>query len=423
MLRLVAETFRLRSFSARPIQAATLLLIWLSCALKVIKPDIPKDISPKEIPKFAFNQLKSQKSFKFNLHFKTDVPAQIEAEFDGTVILPNQEERIGFWNQMGEKTAIHIKGNGDSQYEKKNGKWEIHPRGEESNILIQIERILLFSEFELKSKDSRQMVFNFKPNLIFLDPTLTKPMKGVLFINSSSLLPEKLQVSDSARTAFWEIRFYNYNRKNKISYPFTPKATIQLTSESKIDNITKAILIDRFQQLGFQSKIKTFSSSSGPILEFHLEKDIPEVQLNLIASQGTIKIFSGVWFESKTITPDTELKYFQFKPVQLHELIFTNQDIEQAETNLSQGPEPLLEIYLKPTIKSKLQEYIQKDDIVIFILLNDEIIGFNHLAKNQAYDKIAFKGIGDILKVTTIAVIINSGTIKLDLKILSKNKF
>lgn len=401
----------------------SLIIIFLSCTSKVIKPTIPKDLPPKEIPKFSFNQLKNQKSFEFNLHFKTDTPAQLEAEFDGSVILPNQEERIGTWHRMAEKTSIHIKGNGNSQYEKKAGKWEIHPRGEESNILIQIERIMLFSKFELKSRDSRQTIFSFKPNLIFLDPTLTKPMKGILIINSSSLLPEKIQVSDSLRAAFWEIRLFNYNRKSKISFPFTPKVSIQLTAESRFDNKTKTILIDRFQQLGFQSKTKTYSSNWGPILEFQLEKDIPETQLNLITSQGTIKIYSGEWLESKTVESDTGLKYFQFKPFQLHELIFTNQDIEQAGTNFTRGPEPLLEILLKPTIKSKLHEYFQKANLVIFMLLDDAIIGYNRLAKNQENDKLTFKGIGDILKVTTIATIINSGPIKPDLKFLSKNKF
>jgi len=410
-----------------------LLITILSCTSKTIKPVIPKDITPGEIPKFSFNQLKNQKSFEFNLHFKTDSPrigsldprrvdstAQIEAEFDGSVILPGQEERMGTWYQMGEKTSIHIKGSGNSQYEKKDGKWEIHPRGEESNILIQIERIILFSEFELKSKDSRQMIFNFKPNLIFLDPTLTKIMKGILFINSSSLLPEKIQVSDSLRTAFWEIRFFNYNRKSKISFPFTPKVIIQLTSDSKIDNKDKTIIMNRFQRLGFQTKTKTYSSNSGPILELQLEKDIPEAQLNLIASQGTINIYSGEWLESKTVESDSGLKYFQFKPVRLHGLIFTNQDIERAVTNLNQGPEPLLEVNLKLTNKSKLQDYFQKDNIILFILLNDEIIGYNHFAKNQVNDKMLFKGSGDILKVTTIAVIINSKPLKQRFTFLSK---
>ncbi len=393
----------------------------LSCGSKIIEPNIPKDLPPKEIPKFSFKQLKNQKSFRFNLHFKTDIPAQIEAEFDGVVNLPDQEERTGFWNRKGEKTSIHIKGKDNFQYEKKDGKWEIHPRGEESNILIQIERILLFSDFELKSKDSRQMEFYFKPNLIFLDPTLTKLMNGILYINNSSLLPEKIQVADSAFTAFWKIRFFNYNRKSKISFPFTPKVIIQLSSDSKIDNKTKAILNDRFQRLGFQSTNKTFSSSMGTILEFQLEKDIPEAQLNLITSKGIIKIHSGKWLESKNVTSDTELKYFQFKPVQLHELIFTNQDIKLAETNLNQGPEPLLEIYLKSTSKSKFQEFIQKDNIVLFLILDDEIIGYNRLEKDRVNDKIVFKGIGDVLKAITFTVIINSGSIKQTFKFLSKS--
>ncbi|MDH5684124.1 MAG: hypothetical protein OEZ20_06650, partial [candidate division WOR-3 bacterium] len=141
-------------------------MLFLGCTSKVIKPIIPAELPPNEIPKFAFTQLEKQLSFRFRLYFKTDTPALLEAEFEGSVILPNQEERTGIWNRLDEKTSIHIKGIGDFQYEKTDGKWEIHPRGEESNILIQIERILLHSQFELKAKDSKQMVFTFKPNLI-----------------------------------------------------------------------------------------------------------------------------------------------------------------------------------------------------------------------------------------------------------------
>lgn len=397
-------------------------LLFLGCTSKVIKPIIPAELPPNEIPKFAFTQLEKQLSFRFRLYFKTDTPALLEAEFEGSVILPNQEERTGIWNRLDEKTSIHIKGIGDFQYEKTDGKWEIHPRGEESNILIQIERILLHSQFELKAKDSKQMVFTFKPNLIFLDPTQSKPMNGLLFINGSTLLPEKIQVSDSARTAFWEIRFFAYNRKNKISYPFTPKVRIQLTAELKIDNKIKAILIDRFQRLGFQAKAKTYSSNLGPILEIQLEKDIPETQLNLIISQGQVKIYSGDWLESKTVRPDTGLSYYQFKPVQFHELILTHQDIERAEVNLNQGPEPLLELQLKPKSNSKIQESFEKDGKLLFLLLNDEIIGYSPIIKtNQTTNKIVYKGIGDVLKVTTVAAIIKSGPINQSLKILSKS--
>ena len=395
------------------------LIVSLSCAPKIIKPSIPKDLPPNEIPKLSFNQLKNQKSFRFNLHFKTDIPAQVEAEFDGSVILPNQEKRTGTWQRMGEKVTTQIKGVGDFQYELKDGKWEIHPRGEESNILIEIERILTFSEFELKSKDSHQMVFGFKPNLVFLDPTRTKRMTGTMFIHGSSLLPNKIQVSDSAQTALWEIRFDDYNRINKISQPFTPKVRIQLTSESKIDNRTKAILIERFQQLGYQSRTKTFSSKLGPVLELQLERDISEPILNLLISQGQVKIYSGDWLESKTFQSDTgPIKYFQFKPVKLHQLMLTNQSIERAEAILDQGPEPTLDLYVNPKNTFKYQGTGK----FLFLELNDELIGYSPISSNQLLDKLIFKEIGDVLKVTAIATIINSGTIKPVFKFSNKNQ-
>lgn len=405
-----------------PVHLFSILLIGLiiivlsSCTAKIIRPVIPKEIPPNEIPKFTFNQLKRQKSFQFHLNFKTDIPALIEAEFKGRVILPDREERTGFWNRLNEKVAVQLKGIGDFQYEKKDGIWEIHPRGEESNILIQIERILLFSEFELKAQNSQQMVFNFKPNLIFLDPTQSKRMNGLLTINNSNLLPIKITVSDSARTAFWEIQFFNFNRQNKISLPFTPRVIIQLTSDSKIDNRTKTLLLDRFQQLGFQAKVKVYRSNLGPLLEVQLEKDISETQLNLITSQGKVEIYAGDWLEPKNISDTERVKYFQFKPVKLYELILTNQAIESASANLDQGPEPVLELYLKAKIKPA------EKGKLLFLLLDDTIIGYTQVFENQAIDKLQFKAIGDVTKTKTIAVIINSGLIKPALKFLSKKE-
>lgn len=390
------------------------IFLLFSCAPEVIKLTIPKDIPPNEIPKFCFQQLKNQKSFCFNLCFKTDTPAPFEAKFKGIVILPNQEERIGNWQRLGEKVFTHIKGIGDFQYEKHEAGWEIHPRGEESNILIQLERILLFSEFECEFKGLKQISFSFKPNLIFLDPAQSKPMKGLLIIDRVNLLPLKIIVSDSARTTFWEIRFFGYNRKNKITQPFIPKVNIQLISESKLDDKTKTVLLDRFQRLGFQARIKAFSSKPRPTLEIQLEKDIPEVQLKLIVSQGLIKIYSGEWLEAKTIISDTELKYFQFKPAKLRKLIFTNQDIERAEANLTQGPEPILELYLKTQWK------LERKEELLFLLFNDEIIGYTKVSQNQLIDKLQFKEIGDLIKTTTFAAIINSGVIKPVLKFLPK---
>ena len=396
------------------------LIISLSCAPKIIRPTIPKDLPPNEIPRLSFNQLKNQKSFRFNLHFKTDIPALVEAEFEGSVVLPNQEERTGTWQQMGEKVTTQIKGVGDFQHELKEGKWEIHPRGEESNILIEIERILTFSQFEFISKDSRQMVFTFKPNLVFLDPTRTKPMNGVLFIQSSSLLPERIRVSDSAKTTFWGIQFNDYNRIKKFAQPFIPVVRIQLTSESKIDSKAKSVLIERFQRLGYQSKTKAISAKPGTILEIQLERDISEPILNLLISQGEVKIYSGDWLEAETTLSDTgQIKYFQFKPVKVLQLIFTNQAIERAEPILDQGPEPTLDLYLNPKNTFKYQG----PGKYLFLELNNELIGYSLISPNQSLDKLTFKEIGDVIKVTTIATIINSGQIKHSFKFLSKNSF
>uniref|UniRef100_A0A7C6A7Y2 Uncharacterized protein n=1 Tax=candidate division WOR-3 bacterium TaxID=2052148 RepID=A0A7C6A7Y2_UNCW3 len=395
-----------------------IIVILLSCTSKVVKPPIPKDIAPAEIPKFAFTQLKNQKSFQFYLRFKTDFPTLTEAEFKGKVVLPDQEERTGVWHRSGEKFLERIKGIGNFQYEGKNDKWEIHPRGEESNILIPIERILLFSEFELKSKDSRALVFTFQPNLIFLDPTQSKRMNGLLTINSSHLLPLRIAVSDSAKTAFWEIQFFNFNRQNKISFPFTPKVIIQLIADSKIDNKTKAILLDRFQQLGFRVKVRTYAADLGPRLEIQSEKDIAETQLNLIISQGKVEIYSGEWLavlDEKTSDPE-QIRYFQFKPVKLSELIFTNPAIERASANLDQGPEPILELYLKAKLQPPDKEKL------VFLLLDNEIIGYTQVLENQLIDRMQFKAIGDVLKVKTIAAVINSGMMKPTLKLLAKKE-
>jgi hypothetical protein len=399
----------------------SIIIILLNCTSKIIKPNVPEDIPPKEIPKFAFTQLKYQHSFRFHLHFKTDLPTPIEAEFDGKVILPNQEERTGVWDRIGEKTSTQIKGIGDFQYEKMGSKWEIHPRGEESNILVQIERILVHSDFELKSQDSKQMAFSFKPNLIFLDPSQAKPMTGTLIIKVSSLLPEEITVSDSTKTAIWEIRFSDYNRIKNIAMPFVPKLRIQIGAESKTE--TQKI-IDRFQRIGFQARARTFSSTFGPIIEIQLEQDISETQLNLIISQGKVEIYSGEWISGSTvISPDTSLiKIYETRPVLLKEMLIANKDIERADADFTQGPKPILELYLKPQAKAKLNNHIRNGRTILFILFNDEILGLKSFEQNQAIDKITFEGIGDVTKVSTIAAIINSGLIKQPLRLLSRSK-
>jgi len=391
------------------------MTILVNCTPKVIKPVVPKDIPPQEIPGFAFSQLRNQKSFRFHLRFKTDTPALIEAEFKGNVVLPNQEERTGVWSRLGEKVTTHIKGIGDFQYERKDGKWERHPRGEESNILMQIERILLFSESELKSRKSRELVFGLKPNLVFLDPTQSKSMSGLLVINHSSRLPLKIQVFDSARTAFWEIRFYDYNRVRKLTSPFIPKIRIQLVAESKIAAKVKTQLIDRFQQIGRRIKIKALGNK----IELQLEQAITETQLNLLISQGRVEIYTGDWLEPKNSVSDTgQIKYFQFRPVRLNQLILNNQAVERAEANSSQGPEPILELYLKAQSRVKLEG----QNKLLFLIFDDEIIGYAQVQQNELIDRLQFKEVGDILKVTTIAAIINSGMIKQALKLLSKTE-
>jgi septum formation topological specificity factor MinE len=300
------------------------------------------------IPYIAFINLRNQSSFCYNYKFKSDTPHDVAGEFKGLVVFPNQEERNGTLIRKDKKINYKIKARGNYQYDisKETKKWQLTPRDIESNLMSTMERTITNTKFYLIKEDSKNYIYSFYPNLVFLDPTFSRKLSATLVVNKKTLLPQSIAASDSAKKIFWQVAFSNYNTKKRIKFPFLQNSKITLSSDTTLSvtqtgNITE-VLTKRLELAGENFRIKT--KTKGKITTFEINLEIPgenydyKLLEKLLISPGKLTIHSSnesvpVLDESKI----SDIRITGFEPYPAIEIILNEAGIHQMTEQLNQA--------------------------------------------------------------------------------------
>ncbi len=187
-----------------------MILILTSCTQYVkYTPDPERDVG-KWISNFA-----NQRSFSYYYSVKT---LAIYTEAHGECLIGIGEHVTGLWQGNDQEIDFEYYGFFDHEYEKQNGRWVEAARGEQTDIFVQIERVLEFDKFEYQP-DKDKYTYHFKANAAFLSPVHRKEMVGVIKFSSKDYRPLEIWAGLPDSSIYWTIELARHNRLKSIKPP------------------------------------------------------------------------------------------------------------------------------------------------------------------------------------------------------------
>lgn len=386
-----------------------LFLISMMCAPKLVKPTM----KPEEIPDFAFKNLKRQRSFAFDYRLEQKEPVSVKHQASGIYILPDQVEIQGSWI-YGDGSTLPFKlvGYGDKEYEKTDTGWTVHSRGEETDLLVQVERAKALGKFKL-TKERPNWEFEFSPNVPFLDPTLSKKITGLLVIDRN-YLPKSIAAWTEAKTAFWQVEFRDFNKPQRINLPFVKQMRVTLTGGEKRQTVEK--IRQRFLTVNLEATV----SVKGGQIELVLAQEVKEEFLKNLLAPGVLQVAKVRWLDRDSGSGDM---VFDGRPVAVETPLLTNSDFTGARVNFDPLGRLVLELLLNPEAEKKFIEWTKSNQGLHYaIVIDGKILAINYIDKIQASGIIPLTEFSSFRDALMTEAIINSGPLAEEVKIIALKK-
>ncbi len=210
----------------KPLKIVFLVFLLLGCGPKFIYNPVPE----KDIKEWVAN-FRRQKSFSYHYELKTRA---VKVNACGDCIYGWAEYVKGTMDYGDTIINFEYIGINDREWTKKDNKWEQSVRGEESNILAQIERVLEFEKFELLNSDA-EYFYRFNATLPFLSPDRWRDMVAYIKISKEEYLPVFIWVGLPDSSVYWQVLLGNYNKDIKIESPTTEINSYEIKIDSSID--------------------------------------------------------------------------------------------------------------------------------------------------------------------------------------------
>lgn len=207
---------------------AFIVFLLFACGPKFIYNPVPE----KDIKEWVCN-FKRQKSFSYTYELKTKA---VKVSASGDCFYGWAEYVKGTMDYGNTIINFEHIGINDREWTKKDNKWEEAVRGEESNILAQIERVLEFEKFEfLNNNNNTEYVYRFNATMPFLSPDRWREMVAWIKISRKNYLPAFIWVGLPDSSVYWQVSLTNYNKDIKIEPPYLEINHYEIKIDSGID--------------------------------------------------------------------------------------------------------------------------------------------------------------------------------------------
>ncbi|UCG92504.1 MAG: hypothetical protein JSV97_01980 [candidate division WOR-3 bacterium] len=259
---------------------SSLLILLVSCVHYThYTPDPERDIE------LWLNTFGQQQSFSYHYRVQTK---SVYSEARGNCVIGRGEHVKGDWHYADTKLAFEYVGLGDIEYMKQDGTWKETPRGEESDILAQIKRLLQFDKFEYKGLLDGY-VYQFKANIPFLAPDRWKELMGVIQISPRHYLPEFIWAGLPDSSVYWEARLFNYNKVKRIGAPIRNWNTYLVSVDTMHDTHGLRSAIKRRLDLA-GADYRTKKTDEGIMLT--LPKEYSSEDVETMLAPGLVNVYS-----------------------------------------------------------------------------------------------------------------------------------
>lgn len=299
-----------------------------------------------------------QKSFEYRYRLRTQ---SVYAEAEGDCVLGRGEHVYGSWHYEDKELSFEYIGIRDVQYNKEHGVWRESPRGEESDILTQIERIIEFDAFEFMTSD-RAYTYRFKANIPFLAPGRRKEMIGIMRISRRNLLPEMIWAGLPDSSVYWNLEISNYNKKTQIKAPVRGWRNYILVGAYDHAEAVKR----RIELLDIEYRIK--KDGDDIILSAPDYLTIEDIEMALATAVLTVY---GVAKDKESATRVGYLRGDDNVPIFLGSELANRNDIKNARIKFDEGSRSYIELSLHKKQEFPSEIVFEADSVVLDLVRLD----------------------------------------------------
>ncbi len=404
------------------------------------------DARPARDPSFAeesLAKLENQSSFRFRLDFsRKGEPIAAEGLLDGAYLFPERRSVKGHLTLGEMKEKLDLVAAGDRQYEfdPKTRKWAESPANDETNPFLLLKRTVGLGGFEYSGVDriggKRAVLFEFKPSLAFLDPTMEKEARGKIWINESSGLPVKLSAHTSDGTISLEMVLSGFNSPVEIAIPIRRRfeATFAV-EENKTEGFNKScdILRDRMARAGLSDVRIKSKTAERLVLSFESESDVDEM-IAMISRPGSLSVRKAVW-PKEPVHLLTEEKVAELygagadlsfekgnvaNSLVLLDRITDNRDIRRAALEHDDYSRPVVALVVSLEGSSKLADAtVEHTGKPLGFSLDSETIYAPIVRSALKGERILVGGFRSLLEAMSVSVMLNTEPLPLQLKLVS----
>ncbi len=236
--------------------------------------------SPEEV-KECIARLGRQ-NFEFEIRF---AKPGMSGKFKGVTIKGDAKVN-GFWEFDGKREQINVIGISEKEY-KWEGEWEEVARTNLSNPVATLELVCSIGEWKFKESAGESFIYEFKPNLLFMDPRLTET-KGVIWIDAETKVPEKILAE--AENIKWEFEIKSIGEEYEISNPSAKKKKIEVVASCKSLEVAQ-ILKERFELYGF-NRVE-YKLKGNTITLLFLAQRGPESLIKTLLEPGNLELYKA----------------------------------------------------------------------------------------------------------------------------------
>ncbi|MGB3478318.1 MAG: hypothetical protein WBB67_04070 [bacterium] len=349
--------------------ALFLIVLCLSCIhYSKYVPEPEADIE-KWVNNFA-----QQRSFSYHYELQTQA---VYTTAQGECIIGRVEHNKGQWRSADIALDFEYCGMGDIQYGKADNEWELSTRGEESDILTQIERVLEFDKFEYIGIEQGYL-YNFKANIPFLAPGRWKEITGWLKISQGNYLPEEIWTGLPDSSVYWKIELADFNKKKSIKPPVHEWHSYALGLSIEYAEPVKR----RIDLLDIDCRLA--KTEEEIILVVPKQYNVEDIREILSSRRLTAyRVVKNKGLAQKVAYLNNQ----KAVPIYLADRLFDRENIKGAKIKFDGASEPYIEISLHEKIMSVQQIAFEIDNILVSTLTLDteEKIGKINLYTDMPY--------------------------------------
>lgn len=332
-------------------------------------PDPEKDVA------LWVAHFSNQRSFSYRYTMQT---AGVHTQAHGDCVIDRGEHIYGTWEQAGQVLPFEYVGVRDKEYSKQDGQWVSAPRGEQSDILIQVERLLQFDEFEYQGAND-VYTYHFKANIPFLAPGRWKEMVGIMEVSKQAFLPVKIWAGLPDSSVSWTIELFDYNKKKSIDTPRVPWHSFCVQGEHP--DLERSIR-DRLRKAAIEHRLEPRAGSLVlQVPEYYALEDI-----ETFLARHTITGYRLTGEKDEAIMTGY-LRGDKNIPLFCAETLFTHADIKKMSINTDPAHRPLLIITLKKKDHFPSEIAVAIDSVIqhVGVLDSDDKINTLHVYTTMHY--------------------------------------